>query len=104
MPLYSPAQPPPITPPTSSTATTTIVAAATVSTVLLAANLNRKGAFFHSGSNAIISVKLGTGATATDRAFPLGLGDYYELPFNYTGVITGVWSAVNGNVVVTELT
>lgn len=89
---------------TSSTGTSTIVPAAIASTVLLAANPDRKGVIFHSGSTAVLSVKLGADATATDRAFPLGLGDYYELPFGYTGIISGIWSAADGNLVVTELT
>lgn len=102
MPLFSPNQSSATI--TSSAATSTIVVAAIVSTVLLAANPNRKGVLFHSGSTAILSVKLGADAAANDRAFPLGLGDYYELPFGYTGIISGIWSAANGNLVVTELT
>ena len=89
---------------TSTTATSEPVASATVSTVLLAANINRKGATFYSASSARLSINLGDTASVADHLIQLDLGDYWELPFGYTGVVSGVWSAVSSSVLVGELT
>jgi hypothetical protein len=89
---------------TSTTATSEPVASAIASTVLLEANVNRKGATFYSASSARLSINLGATASAADCIIELDLGDYWELPFGYTGVVSGVWSAVSGSVLVSELT
>lgn len=88
--------------PTSSTATPTTVASSTTSVTILAANPNRKGATFWNDSTAILYLEVGATATTsafTAKFFPQG---YYELPFHYTGVISGIWSAANGNVLPRE--
>ncbi|MEH2128899.1 hypothetical protein [Nostoc sp.] len=90
--------------PTSETSTPTTVASSTDSDIILAANSNRKGATFWNDSTANLFLEFG--ATATTSAFTakLSAGGYYEVPFNYTGVISGIWSAANGNALVRELT
>jgi hypothetical protein len=46
------------------------------------------------------------GATAGASAFTarLGAGGYYEVPFTYTGAISGIWDAANGSALVREFT
>ncbi|WP_445626639.1 hypothetical protein [Nostoc sp. DSM 114167] len=89
---------------TSDDSTPTTVASSTTSVTILAANSNRKGATIWNDSTAILYLELG--ATATTGAFTAKLfaSGYYEVPFNYTGVISGIWSAANGNALVRELT
>ena len=88
MPLYNPSQVT-VTPSTSGTATPTSVAASITSVPLLAANLY---------------VELG--ATASNSAFTarVSAGGYYEIPFTYTGAISGIWDAANGSALVREFT
>ena len=89
---------------TSGTSTPTTVAASTTSVTILTANSNRKGATIWNDSTATLYLEFG--ATATTSAFTAKLlaGGYYEVPFNYTGVISGIWTAANGNALVRELT
>ncbi len=75
----------------------------TDSVSLLAANYNRKGTTIWNKSTANLYVELG--ATASTWAFTarVGAGGYYEVPFTYTGVISGIWDAANGSALVREL-
>ncbi|MDZ8096785.1 MAG: hypothetical protein RMZ42_33325, partial [Nostoc sp. DedQUE05] len=93
-----------VTESTSGTSTPTTVASSTSSQTILAANSNRKGATIWNDSTAILYLEFG--ATAATNAFTAKLlaGGYYEVPFHYTGVISGIWSAANGNALVRELT
>jgi len=45
---------------------------------------------------------LDAAATAADYAAKLDPGGYYEVPFGFTGAISGIWSAANGNALVRE--
>lgn len=87
----------------SATSTPSSVAAAITSGVILAANSNRKGATIWNESTANLFIEFG--ATASTIAFTAKLtaGGYYEVPFYYTGVISGIWAAANGNALVREL-
>lgn len=90
--------------PNSTTATPTTVVASASNVSLLAANSNRKGATIWNNSTATLFVELGSpagSATYTAKLLPDG---YFEIPFGYTGPISGIWSAVNGNAMVRELT
>lgn len=86
----------------STSATATTVASSTTAVPLLAANENRKGATFWNASTAILKIDFGATSTGTVYAVEVGAGDYYELPFNYTGTISGIWAAANGNCLVRE--
>ncbi|MEH2124173.1 hypothetical protein [Nostoc sp.] len=101
--LYNPAAVT-VVQPTSGTSTPTTVGSSTDSDTILAANSNRKGATIWNNSTATLYLEFG--ATATTSAFTAKLlaGGYYEVPFHYTGVISGIWSAANGNALVRELT
>jgi hypothetical protein len=89
-----------------TTSTTTVAQVASSATVvtLLAANTARMGATIFNQSTSVCYVKLGSGASATSYTVRMSANAYYEVPFGYTGIITGIWAAVNGNAYVTELT
>lgn len=91
----------------SPTGTITSVVSATASTSLLAANANRLGAVFYNDSTATLFLALSATASTTAYTVQLAAGSFYELPdlgTIYTGAVTGIWSAANGSVKVTELT
>ncbi|MHC5719267.1 MAG: hypothetical protein ACYTX0_46235 [Nostoc sp.] len=88
---------------TSGTSTPTTVASTTSNETILAANSNRKGATIWNDSTAILYVEFGPTATTSAFTVKLAPGGYYELPFHYTGVISGIWSSANGNALVREL-
>ena len=91
--------------PTTSgtTPTATTVASAATSTTLLAANSSRKDAKIFNSSTARLYVAFGPAASLTAFAFMLEAGGFYEFAIPYTGVISGIWSAVNGNALITEI-
>ncbi|MEH2287173.1 hypothetical protein [Nostoc sp.] len=103
MALYNPASVTVVTP-SSNTSTPTSVDAATTSNIILAANSNRVGATIWNNSTANLYIEFG--ATTTTSAFvaKISPGGYYELPFRYIGVISGIWDAANGKALVRELT
>lgn len=95
--------------PQPSTATRSSVAASETVVTILAANSSRLGAtVFHDGGGARrLWLALGSGAAETDYTVELRGGDYFQIPFNYRGVITGVWNNDGGSNTfarVTELT
>jgi hypothetical protein len=89
---------------TSTTPTQSSVAASTSSVSLLAANTARRGATIYNDSTADLYLKLGASASTTSFTIKLAAGDYYEVPFGYTGAVTGIWSSATGNARITELT
>ncbi|BBD60597.1 hypothetical protein NIES2109_33960 [Nostoc sp. HK-01] len=89
---------------TSSTATSSTVTAATTSGTIIAANSSRRGVTIWNNSTANLYIDFDSSASTTDFAVKIAAGGYYEMPFKYTGVISGVWDAVNGNALVRELT
>lgn len=93
-----------IAPVTSSNVTASTVNSATTNTSLLASNANRKGATIWNNSTATLNLELGATASTNDYTAQLAPGGYYEVPYGYTGAISGVWSAANGNALVRELT
>lgn len=95
-------------PPPSATATETGVAASASSVTVLAANTLRKGAAVtNDQASATLYLRLSaTAATAASGGYTVILpgGAYYEVPYGYTGQITGIWSAATGFANVSELT
>lgn len=100
MPLYNAAVT--LQPITASTANATTVASSATSVSLLAANSSRKGATIWNASTATLYLDLDAAATMTDYAAKLDPGGYYEVPYSFTGAISGIWSAANGNALVRE--
>jgi len=89
----------------SSTTAVTSVAAAAANTTILASNANRLGATVYNDSNKDLYLKLGSVASTTSFTVKLVRDAYYEVPFHYTGIITGIWdTAPSGNARITELT
>lgn len=80
------------------------VASTNVDTVILAANAARKGVTVFNDSTAILYLLLAN-AVSSNAVYTVQIaaGGYYEVPFGYTGIIKGVWSAVNGAARVTEI-
>lgn len=95
----------PVTLPTAGTGTLSNVAGAAASTQLLASNANRKGVVIWNESTALLYVAYAAAASATAYTYQIVAGGYLEMapPFIYTGIITGIWAAANGNARVTEL-
>jgi hypothetical protein len=89
----------------SATGTASTVASSATSVTILAANANRLGASVFNDSTQVLYLLLGSAtASATVYSVQLLPGAYYEVPANYTGQLTGIWAAANGNARVTELT
>jgi hypothetical protein len=70
---------------------------------LLAANADRLGATIFNDSSAILYVRLGTTASTSNFTVKMVADAYYEVPFNYTGRIDGIWASATGNARITEL-
>jgi len=86
-----------------ATGTVTAVASSATVVTLLAANTARVGALVVNSSTATLYLKLGSAASLTSWSVQLDPGAYWEMPRRYyTGIITGIWSAVNGDAKVTE--
>ena len=88
-----------------ATAVQTTVAGSASTGVLKALNAARMGLAVFNDSTA--NLYLAFAATATTSAFvvKIAAGGYYELPSPvYTGVVSGIWDAANGNARVTEVT
>jgi hypothetical protein len=89
--------------PAAGTSVLSNVSGATSSTTLLAANSGRLGATIINDSTADLYVKFGSSASTTSYTVLLTGGDYYEVPFRYTDIITGIWSVATGAARVTEV-
>lgn len=93
----------------STTGATTSVSGSASAGTLLAANTARKGATIVNDSTEILYVLLGAGTVSatvyTVALQPTGtVGAYYEVPFGFNGIITGIWASATGSARITELT
>lgn len=83
----------------------TTVPASAVSVIILPANAARRRFIVHNSSSKTLF--LAFAATATTAAYTVaiaGQGTYQGVLNDYTGDVSGVWQAVNGNAFVTEIT
>lgn len=85
-------------------AAVTVITADTTSQQVVALNALRKGLTIFNDSTASLYLKFGTTASSSSYTVKMAAGSYYEVPFYYTGRIDGIWSAVNGDAKVTEVT
>lgn len=86
-------------------ASTSQVPASATTVTLAASNPDRYSILIHNDSSSTLYVKLGTAASQTDYSIQLGTQASYELQYPaYTGIITGIWDAANGEALVTEVT
>jgi len=88
----------------SATGTQSSVAGSAVNTTLLAANASRLGATLFNDSTQNWFVKLGAASSLVSFSVRIVPNAYYEVPFDYTGIITGIQNVANGNMRITELT
>jgi hypothetical protein len=89
-----------------ATSTVTAVASSVTVVTLLAANANRIFAHISNAlPNKTLYIKLGTAASETSFTDLILLGDSYDVPSDYTGVVTGIWATgVNAaNALITEI-
>lgn len=91
-------------PPVAGTATLTTPTMGVASTTLLAANANRLGAVVFNPLSVNLFVNMHGAAAATDATVCIGPRGSWNVPFNYTGALTGVLASGSGDVAVTELT
>lgn len=89
---------------TAGTPTITQVASSATSVTLKAANAGRFGLTIQNDSTSTLYVAFGATASTTSYTVKMTAGQYYEVPFQYSGVISGIWSSANGYAYVTELT
>lgn len=88
---------------TSGTGTNTSPACAVTSFTVLAANAARKGAVINvEGSQT--KILFGSTASSTVYSYDAPIGAVIQVPYNYTGIVTGISVAATGNLRVTELT
>ena len=93
----------------AATATLANVNGSATSVTLIASNANRQGATIVNDSVDILYVKFGSAATATSYSYYLqgtvnGVPSTLEVPFGYTGIITGIWANATGAARTTEYT
>lgn len=88
----------------SNTAVVTAVARTNTVTTILSGNLQRTGVSIFNDSGAILYLRFGPDvATTTIYSTRLSANSYLEIPYWFTGLVTGVWqSAGGGNALVTE--
>jgi hypothetical protein len=89
---------------TSTTNTNTSVGGSNTSVTILASNTSRKGATIYNDSSAILYLALISTASTTAYNVQMTANSYYEVPYAYTGVISGIWASSTGNARVNELT
>lgn len=89
----------------SSAATKANVSASASSVTILALNTNRLGASIYNDSSAILYLDTSGGtATSTSHTLAMAANSYFELPFNLTGLITGIWANATGAARIVEYT
>lgn len=89
------------------TGTNSSVSASATAGTLIASNSARKGATIENNSTSATLYVLLSGSgtvSSTVKSLTILAGGYYEVPFGYTGRITGVWASATGFASVTEFT
>jgi hypothetical protein len=88
-----------------ATGATTSVASSATTVTILAANTARRGATVYNDSTQVLYLLLGAGtASASVYTVQLAANAYNEVPFGFTGALTGLWASANGNARVTQIT
>jgi len=90
----------------ANTGATTSVASQATAITILAANSARYGATVYNDDANALYLLLGAGTvSATVYTVLVPSGGYYETPYGFTGILTGLWAADGaGSARVTELT
>ena len=89
---------------TCSKAVLTTVASSATNVAILASNPGRRGASIVNASTAILYLRLdgGTATVTTGHSVQIPTLGYYEVPYGFTGAISGIWASANGSANVTE--
>ena len=77
----------------SATSVATSASITTASGTVLAANANRLGATVYNESGAILYLHLGAAASLTAYTLQVAIGGYFEVPHEFTGILTGITTA-----------
>lgn len=89
----------------STISSVTSVAASTSNITLKTSNSNRLGLTVFNDSSKTLYLKLGSTASTSSYTVKIVKDSYYEIPYEYTGVVDGIWEiGVIGNALITELT
>jgi hypothetical protein len=90
----------------SATGTLSSVNSGIASVTILAANTSRRGATITNTDANVLYLDLSGGtASATSFTVPVASNGYFEVPYGYTGLITGIWAGDgSGAAKVTEFT
>jgi hypothetical protein len=85
-------------------ATITSVPSSVTSVTLLAANPARRYFVINNASSKILHIAFAATASAALYTIIIAPNTDYEAPVNgYTGAVSGIWTAVNGNAIITEV-
>jgi hypothetical protein len=84
--------------------TVAAIASTIASVLLLAVNLNRKGAIIYNDTSNIVYIKFGAAASNASFTTKLYPETAYTLDFGYSGVIHASANVDGGNLLVTEIT
>lgn len=92
----------------SSTTQEKIVPASLQSVLLAKDSPARQALYIMNNSTAVLYIRFGEPATAATPTIRIPAEFLYEAPLNrggqpYTGSVYGVWAAINGQAVVTEI-
>lgn len=85
-----------------ATAAHTNVTSSASSVTVVSSNTSRLGVAIFNDSTATLYISLSSAASTTNYLVQIGASQYYELPFGWTGLVNGIWSAANGFARVTE--
>lgn len=99
----APSDPTFVTDAPSTSSVLTSVASAIVTTPLLASNPNRRGFTIYNESTQILYLALFATASLTAYTLQMVPGSYFEVPFRYTGAVSGIWPVANGFARITEI-
>ena len=86
----------------SSSTVKTTIAATTTSEELLAVNPRRIGAIVANNATTRLWLHLGDTASQFSHTAVIEPGGYYEVPYGYTGAVSGIWVGSFGSAQVTE--
>jgi hypothetical protein len=87
----------------NATSAVASVSASITTVTLKAANSARKGLAINNDSASVLYLKLGATASTASYTVKMAANSYFECPYNYTGVVDGIWVSATGSALVTEV-
>jgi hypothetical protein len=87
-----------------STAAISSVSVSTTSATLSASSSARKGLTIYNGASGALYVAFAATATTSAYTVQVAAGGYYEVPFGYTGAVSGILASGTGSALVTTIT